>query len=98
MRLVVISDRDAAYQYDLILIDLASGRSKALGATSVSRYNQQPVFTPDGRRILFLAGTEWNSGSRAIFSLWSIDLDGKNAKEIADSQLFTDPRKWSVQK
>lgn len=93
-KLVVISDRAAAYQYDLVLIDVASGKSKALDATRVSRYNQQPVFTSDGRRILFLAGTEWNAGSRPIFSLWSIDLDGRNAREIADSQLFKDPGKW----
>jgi Tol biopolymer transport system component len=92
-RMVVISDRDSSYQYDLVVIELASGNAKSLGATSVSRYNQQPVFTPSGKRILFLAGTEFNAGSRPVFSLWMIDADGKNAKELADSQLFTAPEK-----
>lgn len=97
-KIVVISDRATRFHYDLVLIDVASGNAKALRATSVSRYNTQPVFTPDGRQILFLAGTVWNSESRPIFSLWSIDVAGGNAKEIAGSQLFTNPMTWSPPK
>jgi len=43
---------------------------------------------------LFLAGTESNASSRAIFSLWVVDTDGKNARRIADSGLFTNPLGW----
>jgi len=94
-KLVVVSDRAVPYYYDLVLIDEDSGDASPLATTGISHYNQQPLFTPDGRRILFLAARQQNAGSRAIFSLWSIDIDGKNAKEIASSQLFTDPLKWS---
>jgi TolB protein len=92
--MVVISDRKSSYKYDLLLIDADFANTKSLNATTVSRYNKNPVFAEDGRRVFFLAGTKWNSGSRPIFSLWSIDVDGTNAREIADSELFTAPMKW----
>jgi Tol biopolymer transport system component len=94
--IVVISDRKSSYQYDLMLIDVDSANTKTLNATTVSRYNQHPVFAHDGERVLFLAGTDWNAGSRPIFSLWSINVGGTNAREIADSQLFTDPVRWQA--
>ncbi len=93
-QLAIISDRDAKFDYDVVLIDLASGMPRSLGATAVSEYNQQPVFAADGKSIYFLAGTEENWGSRAIYSLWSIGVDGKNAREIANSELFTKPKEW----
>ena len=93
-RFVFISDRDTPYHYDLILMDRQNGRSRSLAATKISRCNQDPVITPDGKGILFLAGTEWNASSRPIFSLWSMDIDGGNAKQVADSGLFTDPTSW----
>ncbi len=95
--LVVISDRMSPYKYDLILIEMASANAVALGVTGISPYNKQPVFSPDGKQIFFLAGTRRNEGSRPIFSLWSIGVDGKNAREIASSQLFTDPLEWRTQ-
>jgi len=54
------------------------------------------VITAERKKILFLAGTEWNAGSRPIFSLWSMDIDGGNAKQVADSGLFTDPDNWKL--
>jgi Tol biopolymer transport system component len=72
-------------------MDRQTGNFQSLATTQVSRYIQRPVFTPDGKRILFLAATEWNSNSRPIFSLWSVGTDGKNPKQIAPSVLFTDP-------
>ena len=67
---------------------------KQLGVTNISRYNQHPAFLPDGRSLLFLAGTEENAASRAIFSLWQVDADGKNPRRIAESKLFTHPLRW----
>lgn len=93
-KLVVISDRKSSFQYDLLLIDADSANTKHLNATTVSRYNKGPVFSPSGGQVFFLAGTEWNSRSRPIFSLWTIDVDGTNAKEIVDSHLFTGPLNW----
>lgn len=91
---VFISDRETPFHYDLVRMDRQTGQTTSLGVTHISRYNQNPVITPDGTKVLFLAGTEWNAGSRPIFSLWSIGMDGRNAVEIADSGLFTDPAGW----
>lgn len=89
--MVFISDRNAPFRYDIIFAQ-RDGSQEALGVTTVSRYNQNPVLTNDGR-ILFLAGTEWNSGSRPIFSLWSVNADGTEPKQLAGSALFTNPLK-----
>jgi Tol biopolymer transport system component len=62
----------------------------------VSGYNQSPRFLPDGKTILFLAGTERNAGSRLIFSLWQVDTEGKQPRRIAESGLFTDPLGWKA--
>jgi len=92
--LVLVSDRQTPYHYDLVLMDRQTGDSRSLAITQISRYNQGPLFAPDGKQVLFLAGTKWNADSRPIFSLWSVDTDGKNPIQIADSALFTDPLKW----
>lgn len=93
--MVFISDRNAPFHYDVVF-RARDGQEKCLGVTSVSRYNQNPVLTNDGR-ILFLAGTEWNSHSRPIYTLWSVKTDGTSAKQLADSVLFTDPLEWARQ-
>jgi Tol biopolymer transport system component len=80
--------------YDLRVMKRDGSDAKPLGITRVSNYNRLPVFLPDGKAVLFLAGTEENGFGRAIFSLWRVDVDGKNARRIADSGLFTDPQHW----
>jgi Tol biopolymer transport system component len=89
-----ISDRMAPFKYDLYVMTRAGGAARPLGMTTVSRYNQQPGFLPDGKNIIFLAGTEMNASSRYIFSLWKVGLDGSKPSRIAESRLFTDPLHW----
>ena len=89
-----ISDRARNWAYDIYVMKRDGSTTTALGITRISKYNQNPVFVPDGKGILFLAGTEENGFGRAIFSLWQVDVDGKNARRIADSGLFTDPQHW----
>ncbi len=89
-----LSDRAKSFRYDLYLMKRDGTSVKPLAITEVSRYNSNPVFRPDGSGILFLAGTEWNASNRPIFSLWQVDVDGRNARRIADSGLFTDPLRW----
>jgi TolB protein len=91
-----ISDRMAPFKYDLYVMTLAGSDARPLGMTTVSRYNQQPEFLPDGKNIIFLAGTEMNASSRYIFSLWKVGLDGSKPSRIAESGLFTDPLHWPV--
>jgi Tol biopolymer transport system component len=54
-----------------------------------------PVFTPDGKRIIFLLEF-WPDGptGSAKESLWVMDSDGKRATEIADYGLIDDPLRW----
>ncbi len=93
--MVFISDRIAPFRYDVVF-GQPNGPQEPLGVTTVSRYNQNPVLTNDGR-VLFLAGTGWNSGSRPIFSLWSVNSDGTEPKQLAGSALFTKPLEWAQQ-
>ncbi len=89
-----ISDRTKNWEYDIHLMNPGGAGTRPLGITNISKYNRSPIFLPDGTAILFLAGTENNAFGRAIFSLWQVDVDGKNARRIADSGLFTDPQHW----
>ena len=83
-----------SFRYDVLVMNRDGSGTRPLGVTGISRYNKSPIFTPNGRTILFLAGTETGAGNRPIFSLWQVDVDGKNSRRIADSGLFTDPLRW----
>lgn len=93
-RIAFVSDRAKPFHYDIFIMNRDGTVPVPLGITTVSRYNQQPVFTPDGKSVMFLAGTEFNAGSRAIFSLWQVGADGKDPRRLADSGLFTKPMEW----
>jgi Tol biopolymer transport system component len=91
-----ISDRSMPFRYDLFVMTSDGKDARPLGVTTVSRYNQKPAFVPDGKAVVFLAGTEWNQFNRPIFSLWKVRLDGSKPTLIADSKIFTDPLHWSI--
>ncbi len=93
--MVFSSDRVVPFERDLRIMNSDETNSQPLGVTSVSDYNQNPVFMPDGDSILFLAGTESGAGSRRVFSLWQVTLKDKKAREVADSELFTYPTRWT---
>ena len=85
------SDRTKPFWYD-VCIEIGDTKSKCL-VGSKSRYNRYPDFFPDGQRIVFLAGTDFNSGNRPIYSLWEVSLSGQTS-ELATSDLFTNPTNW----
>lgn len=93
-RLVFLSDQTTPYHYDFYVMDANGTNIKPLQVNKISAYNQNAVFTPGGKSVLFLAGTETNAGGRAIFSLWMVGVNGKNAKRVADTRLFTNPPTW----
>lgn len=97
-KIAFLSDRRVPYEYDVCTMKTDGSDVNCLNVTKISHYNQQPTFFPNGKSILFLAGTKSNAGGRAIFSLWQVDIDGRNAKEIADSSLFTHPQRWKTQR
>jgi Tol biopolymer transport system component len=89
-----ISDRIKPFHYDVFIMDRDGTNPTALGVTNVSHYNSAPVFMPDGKSVLFLAGTESDAGNRPISSLWQVTAEGKNPRRIAGSDLFTRPLSW----
>ena len=89
--LAFCSDRERSFWYD-VCVSTDDSETKCL-VGSKSRYNRYPDFLPDGNHILFLAGTDFNFGSRPIYSLWEVSLTGQT-KEIATSDLFTNPTDW----
>lgn len=88
-RVVFISDRDRPYEYDLYVAEKDQA-PRALGVTGVSRYNQNPVFDPNGNGILFLSQAGSNRHSRPIFRLSRVGLSGK-VETVAETSLFSDP-------
>jgi Tol biopolymer transport system component len=94
-RVVFVSDRAEPYHYDLLVAILDGKNPRHLGVTAVSRYNQRPVVSRDGKAVYFLAGTEWNARNRPIYSLWRVDLDAGRPTQVAGSGLFTNPMSWS---
>lgn len=89
--LTYCSDRQRPFWYD-VCVSAAENRPKFLVGNK-SRYNRYPDFFPDGKRIAFLAGTEFKAGSRAIYSLWEVSFDG-STQVLAPSDLFTNPTQW----
>ncbi|TWU11029.1 DPP IV N-terminal domain-containing protein [Allorhodopirellula heiligendammensis] len=93
--LTFCSDFTKPFWYD-VCIKMGDAKSQGL-VGSKSRYNRYPDFFPSGERIVFLAGTEFNAGNRAIYSLWEVSLSGQT-KELATSDLFTNPTNWLAPK
>ena len=88
-----ISDRTTPFSYDICIMDRDGSNLRSLHITKVSTYNQQPTYLPDGKSLLFLAGTE-RRDSRPLFSLWQVNTDGSNAHLVADASLFLNPSVW----
>lgn len=97
-RIVFISDHARPFAYDLYVMKADGSRPHPLNITGISGYNENPVFLPNGKSVLFLAGTEKNAASRPIYSLWQVGVDGRGAHRIAGSGLFTDPLTWKPNK
>jgi Tol biopolymer transport system component len=88
-----LADREQPYHYDIYVAGSGGELPRPLRVTKRTRYNQAPKFASDGQSIYYLAGTSRNIGSRAIYSLFRVDLQGR-IEEIADSELFTHPTEW----
>ena len=93
-RIVCVSDRGQPFFYEIYLIGLRNKSATPLGATKISRYNQNPVVVSGGQKIVFLAAREFDSSSLPIFSLWSYDTESTKISQLADRKLFDDPIGW----
>jgi Tol biopolymer transport system component len=88
-RVAYLSDRAEPFAYDVIVWDPATKSRLPLRVTSVTRYNQNPVITPDGKAVYYLAGTDYNVSVRPVFSLYVVAADGKTPpRRVAGPELF----------
>ena len=87
-QMVFASDRSKSFWYDVCVSTDGETVTGLIGQNS--RYNRYPDFFPDGKRIVFMAGTKFGNGNRPIFSLWEVSINGKS-RELASDQLFTNP-------
>lgn len=93
-QIAFLSDKATPFSYDIYIMNRDGSNLRSLNVTTVSTYNGQPTYLPDGKSLLFLAGTETDSRSRPIFSLWKVNVDGSHAQRIADESLFLQPTRW----
>ena len=93
-KVVFVSDRVEGFAYDLFLMNSDGTKQTPLTITRFSHSNQNPVFMPDGKSILFLAGLTSNASGRYILSLWKVNTDGTAPHQIADTELFSHPLTW----
>ncbi|PYR95517.1 MAG: amidohydrolase [Acidobacteria bacterium] len=76
---------------DIYVMPLAgTGSSPATRITSGPAFDMQPRFSPDGKRIAF------SSDRDGLWNIWSMDADGKNAKQISrEKRWFINSPTWS---
>ena len=77
-----------------LLIANADGTAERRITAKLDAY-YRPRFTPNGDRVFFCK-EEWPDGPTGSprFSLWRVDVDGKNLQKVASSRLFDEPLKW----
>jgi Tol biopolymer transport system component len=69
---------------DIKLVDIASGTNKSFRGNSRDRRDENPDFSPDGKKIAFVSDRE--EGNYALDKIYVADADGSNAVNItADS-------------
>ena len=71
-KMIFTGNRDGAY--NIIEVDVASGREKALTATQT--LDDGSEYSPDGKYIYF------NSNRTGTMQLWRMDNNGKNPKQL----------------
>jgi imidazolonepropionase-like amidohydrolase/Tol biopolymer transport system component len=73
---------------DIYTLPVAGGTATRI--TSGIAYDMQPRFSPDGKRLAI------SSDRDGLWNIWTIDLDGKNPKQIsAEKRWFINSPSWS---
>lgn len=67
-------------QYDIFLFNEDGSVKKAV--TSDTAIDLEPVFTPDGNKIIFRSNRDRNPKSWAEFEIYSINIDGTGLKRL----------------
>lgn len=91
------SDLDNILIYNSVVINLDSMNAYQLPGDieNVKGYPINFHLSKKTKKIYFLSDIRDESSSVSDLELWSVDLNGKNAKKFADKTLFSDPMSWS---
>jgi TolB protein len=75
-RIVYISDRVHAYDYEICAMNSDGSNLRVL--TQTGSYNSSPQFAPDGKSILFRSDMARDN----TYELWRVEADGTNARRL----------------
>lgn len=79
-KIVYVSDRNQSFVYEVFVSEYPSLIPSSLHTNSISNYIISPQFTPDERRILFLAASRRfpdGGTSNGVWELWSCNTEGE---------------------
>jgi Tol biopolymer transport system component len=81
--------------HEIFVSDLDGSRARQV--TDSDEGSFEPLFTPDGKKLLFLRES-WSQGlsGEPKMSLWQVGVDGEPERRLADSGLFDDPLRWNA--
>lgn len=68
------------FGHEIYIMDTES--LKAQKVTDLHAYITHPSFSFDGKRIVFIVGTQYKKGRPTQFELWTINTDGSNPRRI----------------
>jgi imidazolonepropionase-like amidohydrolase/Tol biopolymer transport system component len=75
---------------DIYLMPIGGSATPARRLTSGPAFDMQPRFSPDGKRIAITSDRD------GLWNIWTIDLDGKNGKQISrEKRWFVNSPTWS---
>jgi imidazolonepropionase-like amidohydrolase/Tol biopolymer transport system component len=75
---------------DIYIVPIAGGTAPARRVTTGPAFDMQPRFSPDGKRLAIASDRD------GLWNIWTIDLDGKDAKQISrERRWFVNSPAWS---
>jgi len=84
---LIVFESKRAHNYDIYLLDLASGEEKRL--TDHPAYDGEPSWSPDGQQIVFVSNRDWNQ------EIYVMDRDGRNQRNLTNSQAKPGGEVWT---
>jgi dipeptidyl aminopeptidase/acylaminoacyl peptidase len=75
-------------KYDIVRVDLEDASGEPLPFASSTRFDGNPQYSPDGKRVLL------SSSRSGAVEIWTADADGRNARQLTFLGVAGSP-KWS---
>jgi TolB protein len=87
-QIAYIEDRKVPYDYEVWKMNPDGSKQKQI--TNMHSYIYNPVFTPDGKKIMFISDPKRDN----LPELWQISANGGKPRKLAGSELFYSPLSW----